>query len=772
MMSASTLMPPTADHTHHNVQRSSAAAVPLAPVLMRAEGLRKAFGGQVVLDGVDLELRQGEVILLRGENGSGKTTLLNILTGCLEPDAGSIQYLADGTPRAYRFPRHWWQELNPFDHFTPEFVAREGVGRTWQDIRLFDSQSLRDNIAVAEPGHPGENPLLAMFAPGASVRRETAINHEADAILARLGLAGREDSSADKISLGQSKRVAIARAVAAGARILFLDEPLAGLDRQGVNDVLSLLESLVADHQVTLIIIEHIFNQPHLHGLITTDWLLANGVIQRSCIDKRDSTTALSPLTNSSGTANPRPVWLKLLAGENTEIEDELLPRGALLTRIRRPGGSKHPLRPVLEIRDLIVKRGSRTVIGSDEDSNRVGFSLTLYEGEIAILQAPNGWGKSTLFAAICGLIKVAQGEVLLNGQPLEQLQAWDRARLGISALPSDHHTFPTLRTKDVLKLVGNTNASAAADLGELDNRVCSSLSGGERQKVALRALLSSTGAKATLLLDEPFAALDGDSSRNAAENLVSAHFDTCLITSPRESDFMNTEPDHSGTPEQLPPHTLELLARLSAKSAAGEYCETLPIAFSEFRLTIEPHVCPLLPSTLCYLSYLRTQNLSGMKVLDLGSGSGALSIAAVCIGAASVDAIDNLPQAIVCTRHNAEASGVADKIHAFESNGFSHVNDRYDLIVANVPIVHVPGVARLHDFGLYDEGWELHDHLLANYRKHLLPGGSVLICHVPLQSEWSFDNFESYLTQSGATFKVAFESFQQGLPWRLYSLS
>lgn len=281
-------------------------------ILLHAQGLKKAFGGQIVLNELDLELRQGEVVLLRGENGSGKTTLLNILTGNLEPDAGTLQYpyrknknpgrtgtrikahplwalarsanmfLAGKTPRAYRFPRRRWQDINPFDHFTPEFVTREGVSRTWQDVRLFNTQTLRDNIAVAEPGHPGENPLIALFAPRLWVRREKRINREADAMLARLGLTGREDSSADKISLGQSKRVAIARSVAAGARILFLDEPLAGLDRQGIDDVLALLRSLVIEEQITLVIVEHIFNQQHLEGLITTDWLLENGRIKNA----------------------------------------------------------------------------------------------------------------------------------------------------------------------------------------------------------------------------------------------------------------------------------------------------------------------------------------------------------------------------------------------------------------------------------------------------------------------------------------------------------
>src|SRR5439155_9932234 len=137
---------------------------------------------------LDLTLHEGEVVLLRGENGSGKTTLLNILTGNLEPDAGTIHYLADNSPRSYRFPRRWWQELNPFDHFTPEFVAREGIGRTWQDVRLFNAQSLRDNIAVAAPENAGTNPICALLSPARTRKCEAQICHEADALLAPLGL--------------------------------------------------------------------------------------------------------------------------------------------------------------------------------------------------------------------------------------------------------------------------------------------------------------------------------------------------------------------------------------------------------------------------------------------------------------------------------------------------------------------------------------------------------------------------------------------------------
>jgi branched-chain amino acid transport system ATP-binding protein len=493
-------------------QTAQGPSRPIAPLLLEARHLRKAFGGHVVLDGVDLDLRQGDVVLLRGENGSGKTTLLNILTGNLEPDAGAIRYLADGTPRAYRFPRRWWQDLNPFDHFTPEFVTREGMSRTWQDVRLFGSQSLRDNIAVAEPVQPGENPDLALLAPGQSTRREKMIDQQADAMLARLGLAGRETSSADKISLGQSKRVAIARAVAAGARVLFLDEPLAGLDRQGITDILALLESLVREHDVTLVIVEHVFNQPHLRHLVTLDWLLAGGslAVSRPASDLR-------PL-RSGPSSTIRPPWFDLLTSDDAEIVDEVLPRGAFLTRIRRGDRFQRPPMPVLEICDLVVKRGARTVIGLDDQGNPTGFSLTLFQGEIAVLQAPNGWGKSTLFETITGTIEAHSGSVCLEGRTLNGLAAWERVGHGLRALPSGGHTFPNLRTREALRLSGSQ--APTINVEHLGNGLCSSLSGGQRQLLAVAASSGFIHTRAALF-DEPFSMLDYNVIPSVASQII-----------------------------------------------------------------------------------------------------------------------------------------------------------------------------------------------------------------------------------------------------------
>jgi len=469
------------------------AASHVAPhILLHVQGLRKSFGGQVILDGINVNLHRGEVVLLSGENGSGKTTLLNILTGNLEPDFGSIHYLSGDSDRTYSFPRRWWQNLNPWDHYRPEFVTREGVGRTWQDIRLFGKQTLRDNIEIATPNQPGENPIRALFSLNGNRNQSAQRDSDPAEILGRLGLAGREESSADMISLGQSKRVAIARAVAAGARVLFLDEPLAGLDSRGIANVLLLLESYVLERGLTLVIVEHVFNQQRLRGLVTTEWRLKAGKIK-----------VCKTGASANNTKTLRSEWIGSLVGNGAEVTDAPLPRGALLTRIRRPDYLERPARPLLEIDGLIVRRGSRNVIGLDEKGEEIGLTLTLFEGEVTILQAPNGWGKSTLFAAIAGLIPTSHGDVRLWGQSLTRLPVWERVRMGLCVLPSFQNTFHRLTVKESFRLAGIK--SVPDDLRGLIDRSASSLSGGQKQRLALASMRAGT----LNLYDEPLAALD-----------------------------------------------------------------------------------------------------------------------------------------------------------------------------------------------------------------------------------------------------------------------
>ena len=173
--------------SHPAKSKARYAEKPSEPVLV-VENLSMAFGGQVVLNDISVCLKRGEIVLLRGENGSGKTTLLNILTGNLQPDTGMITINANGNRDKFSFPRSWWNKLNPGDHFTPERVSCTGIGRSWQEVRLFSTQSLRDNIAMASPRQTGENPITALILPLATYRRNKVNQKHADELLADFGL--------------------------------------------------------------------------------------------------------------------------------------------------------------------------------------------------------------------------------------------------------------------------------------------------------------------------------------------------------------------------------------------------------------------------------------------------------------------------------------------------------------------------------------------------------------------------------------------------------
>lgn len=476
-----------------------------------------SFDGQQVLHGVNLDLREGQVVLLRGPNGSGKTTLVNILTGYLTPGKGEIRLFTNGAEENFVFPRRWWHDLNPWDHFLPERVAREGICRSWQDTRLFRSLPLVDNVAVSDSRNHAENPLNVLFRPGLSRRTEAAIDQRATETLAGLGLNGRSKSSADMVSLGQSKRVAIARATGTGARILFLDEPLAGLDGPGIQSVVDLLSQLVDRHRMALVLVEHVSSVHHLLPLVDTIWDLSEGRLTET--SKADS--------SGDSAFNESNIGLQRLTDGMTLAGSQLLPGGTTLDKYRLSDRSASE--PVLQVRDLVVHRGRRLVIG-EEVGNRInGIDLTLYAGDLAVLQAPNGWGKTTLLDCVAGLIQPFRGESYLKGQDIARLNLWERQRLGVSYLRSGNNFFSTLKTDEFTQLRPNAHRFKK----ESNAKSCGQLSGGERQKIRIdyfNDVLSDL-----YLLDEPFSALDAQSLKDQFKWLNESllHGSTVLLALP-----------------------------------------------------------------------------------------------------------------------------------------------------------------------------------------------------------------------------------------------
>ena len=491
-------------------------------ILMQGRSIQKKFGGQVILDSVDFNLHEGEVVLLQGSNGSGKTTLLNILTGNVVPDSGTISLMANGYKEDFVFPRRWWQNLNPFDHFLPECVSNKGVGRSWQETRLFPSIQLIDNIMVAEPKHPGENPLNVLFNPGKIRRWEHFAKDKAISRLNSLGLSGRTTSSGDKISLGQAKRVSIARAVQGGAKILFLDEPLSGLDTEGITTVIELLRSLVKEHRMTIIIIEHLWNVCHVAPIADTIWKLNEG---------RLSITSNHTNTISNNSNEKESFRVSDLFPEYKLSRTINLQRGAQIDIYRRLESISPP---ILKIENLTITLGNRMVIGYDEDKIKMkGICLSLKPGDLAILQAPNGWGKTTLMDTLAGLLPVSNGTIQLDDKDITHCPTWKRVDNGLRYLRSNSRGFTSLCVKDILQLSGNV-ANVTSHMHRIINSFYGQLSGGEKKNIKINSLKSEQAS--LFILDEPFSALDEESISNAVSiipDLISDSKKSMLIALP-----------------------------------------------------------------------------------------------------------------------------------------------------------------------------------------------------------------------------------------------
>jgi branched-chain amino acid transport system ATP-binding protein len=202
-------------------------------------GVSKSFGEARVLDNVAFDVRRHETTGLIGPNGAGKTTLFNIIAGVERADAGDV--LLDGRSIA---------------GLPPPALARHGISRTFQEVRLFDGLTALENVMVGCRDNGGERLATAIFSWRATRQGERRARVQAEDLLALVGLDHLADRFPGELSYGQQKRVAIARALATGRDLLCLDEPAAGLDPDAVSALAALLGRLAAEIG-TILLIEH-----------------------------------------------------------------------------------------------------------------------------------------------------------------------------------------------------------------------------------------------------------------------------------------------------------------------------------------------------------------------------------------------------------------------------------------------------------------------------------------------------------------------------------
>jgi branched-chain amino acid transport system ATP-binding protein len=211
----------------------------MAP-LLEVNRLRKEFGGLVAVDDVDFTIEHGAIASLIGPNGAGKTTFFNMLTGVYKPTAGSVIF--DGE-RVSGKP--------------PHAVTQRGVGRTFQNIRLFQNMTALENVLVGMHARLKGNVFTAILRTPRVRHEEKEAGDRARELLQLSGLRRTTDELAKNLSYGDQRRLEVARALATQPKLLLLDEPTAGMNPQETVAFTAFVDKLRDEHGLTVLLIEH-----------------------------------------------------------------------------------------------------------------------------------------------------------------------------------------------------------------------------------------------------------------------------------------------------------------------------------------------------------------------------------------------------------------------------------------------------------------------------------------------------------------------------------
>jgi branched-chain amino acid transport system ATP-binding protein len=208
--------------------------------VLTAEGVRKEFGGLVAVNDVDFTIPEKSIVSLIGPNGAGKTTFFNMLTGVYKPTAGRIVF--DGTDVTGK---------------PPHAVTELGVGRTFQNIRLFPLMTALENVLVGMHARLSGGIVRSILRTPGIKREEQEARERARALLRFSGLRGRDQEFARNLPYGDQRRLEVARALATQPKLLLLDEPTAGMNPQETVDFMDFVSKLRAEQDLTVLLIEH-----------------------------------------------------------------------------------------------------------------------------------------------------------------------------------------------------------------------------------------------------------------------------------------------------------------------------------------------------------------------------------------------------------------------------------------------------------------------------------------------------------------------------------
>ena len=208
--------------------------------MLEVKDLSISFGGITALDGVSFSVQKGEILSIIGPNGAGKTCVFNCITRIYNPTSGSIDFMGRDLLR-----------------MRPHQIISQGVARTFQNLELFNTMTVLENLLVGQHSDLRYNLLDAVLRLSKALKHESAGNSRAWEVLEFLGLAGVKDTPAGSLPYGVKKRVEMARALVSRPQLLLLDEPAGGLTHEEVTALADLIRQIRDDQGVTVLLVEH-----------------------------------------------------------------------------------------------------------------------------------------------------------------------------------------------------------------------------------------------------------------------------------------------------------------------------------------------------------------------------------------------------------------------------------------------------------------------------------------------------------------------------------
>lgn len=445
------------------------------PVLT-VRNLTNRFGSLYTARNIDLDVMPCQLHSFIGPNGAGKTTFFNLLTGLLKPTEGQINFAGKEITA-----------LKPYQR------VRMGLSRSFQIVSVFKNLTAFENVRIAVQRRHKLSPIQYFH----DAYKIDQINARTWTLLAAVGLDQRAAEICSNLSHGEQRLLEIAISLATDAKLLLLDEPLAGLAQADRQVVGALIRRLADAHAVLLI--EH--DMDRVLTLSDRITVLHQGAL---IADGKPAEVAANPAV------------IDAYLGAEKEAAHEI-----------------HPMeqakigKPVLEVKNLTAGYAGSVIID--------GVSFTVREGEAVAILGRNGVGKTTTLNSLMGSVDISGGEILLDGKDITGRKPFEINRRGLSLVPEGRRLFPNLTVLENLRLAMRPGGASLEDVYELFPKLkvlsrsrASALSGGERQMVAVaRALMVPSRI---ILLDEPFEGLAPSVVKEVMEAVVKLRSKASLI--------------------------------------------------------------------------------------------------------------------------------------------------------------------------------------------------------------------------------------------------